>query len=231
MRPLRSPTCESPRSPRARRMSCASWRAQLESQGHCGPSFSTSAVSAGTSVHPAVLLADRLLPGGVIGRVRTAEGEMTYQADSDALFRGLPIAVLVDDGTSGTAEWLAAALQDNHRAMIVGTPTFSAMIATQGRISRPSDVTIESARRRRLMVDRVDDGLPRARRRPTAQQRRRVPPGSPISTSSQSRNGPERDHDRGASPIIPSRMPRARAERSAPSPAAANAGPGAESRQ
>ena len=29
--------------------------------------------------------------------------------------------------TSGTAEWLAAALQDNHRAIIVGTPTFSAI--------------------------------------------------------------------------------------------------------
>jgi carboxyl-terminal processing protease len=76
----------------------------------------------GSSVHPAVLLADCLLDHGPIGRVRTAHGETTYQADPDALFRGWPLAVLVDPDTSGTAEWLAAALQDNHRATIVGTP-------------------------------------------------------------------------------------------------------------
>jgi carboxyl-terminal processing protease len=77
----------------------------------------------GTAVHPAVLLADSLLERGVIGRVRTARGETTYQADADALFRGWPIAVLVDHDTSGTAEWLAAALHDNRRAVVVGGPT------------------------------------------------------------------------------------------------------------
>lgn len=94
----------------------------------------------GTSVHPATLLADTLLPGGVIGRVRTADREVTHQADPDALFRGLPIAVLVDQTTSGTAEWIAAALQDNHRAILVGTPTFSAVVATPGAIGRRSGV-------------------------------------------------------------------------------------------
>jgi C-terminal peptidase prc len=95
----------------------------------------------GTSIHPAVMLADTLLAGGLIGRMQTAEREVTFQADSDAMFRFLPIAVLVDQFTSGTAEWIVAALQDNHRAMIVGRPTFSAMIATQGGITRRSDVT------------------------------------------------------------------------------------------
>ncbi len=79
------------------------------------------------AIHPAVLLADCLLELGLIGRVRTAQGETTYKADADALFRGWPIAVLVDRSTSGAAEWLAAALQDNRRAVIVGTPTFGAM--------------------------------------------------------------------------------------------------------
>jgi C-terminal peptidase prc len=82
--------------------------------------------SSGSAVHPAVLLADSLLERGAIGRVRTARGETTYTADADALFRGRPIAVLVDQDTSGTAEWLAAALQDNHRAVIVGSPTAGA---------------------------------------------------------------------------------------------------------
>ena len=86
------------------------------------------------AVHPAVLLADCLLERGVIGRVRTAQGEVTYQADSDALFRGWPIVALVDPSTSGTAEWLAAALQDNRRAVIVGSPTRGArrVIPTNG---------------------------------------------------------------------------------------------------
>jgi carboxyl-terminal processing protease len=82
--------------------------------------------SDGSAVHPAVLLADSLLERGAIGRVLTARGETTYQADADALFRGWPIAVLVDQDTSGTAEWLVAALQDNHRAVIVGSPTAGA---------------------------------------------------------------------------------------------------------
>ena len=76
-----------------------------------------------TVLHSAVLLADTLLEGGPIGRVRTPRGETTYRADPDALFRGWPIAVLVNPGTSGAGEWIAAALQDNHRAVIVGWPT------------------------------------------------------------------------------------------------------------
>ena len=76
-----------------------------------------------TRVHSAVLLADSLLERGPIGRVRTARGATTYQADPDALFRGWPIAVLIGHNTSDTAEWIAAALQDNHRAIIVGSPT------------------------------------------------------------------------------------------------------------
>jgi carboxyl-terminal processing protease len=80
------------------------------------------------SAHTAVLLADSLLDHGTIGRVRTSHGETIYQADSDAVFRGWPIAVLVDSSTWGVAEWLAAALQDNKRGVVVGTPTMSARV-------------------------------------------------------------------------------------------------------
>jgi carboxyl-terminal processing protease len=81
-----------------------------------------------TSAHTAVLLADSLLDHGTIGRVRTSHGETVYQADSDAIFRRWPIAVLVDSGTSGAAEWLAAAIQDNKRGVVVGIPTGSAWV-------------------------------------------------------------------------------------------------------
>jgi carboxyl-terminal processing protease len=100
---------------------------QLESQGARALVLDLRGHIGGNSVHPAVLLADYLLDRGAIGRVRSSRGETTYQADPDALLRGWPIAVLVDLSTSGTAEWLAAALQDNHRAVVVGTPTSGAM--------------------------------------------------------------------------------------------------------
>jgi carboxyl-terminal processing protease len=80
------------------------------------------------SVHTALLIADSLLESGTIGRVRTSHGETTYQADADALFRGWPLAVLVDRNTSGASEWLAAALQDNKRAVVIGAPTLSANV-------------------------------------------------------------------------------------------------------
>jgi carboxyl-terminal processing protease len=101
---------------------------QLESQGNCGLVLDLRNLG-GTSLHEAVMLADCLLAGGTIGRVQTAQREVTYQADSDALFRSSPIAVLIDQTTSGTAEWLAAALQDNHRAILVGAPTWNSLYA------------------------------------------------------------------------------------------------------
>ena len=154
--------------------------------------------SGGNAVHPAVLLADSLLERGAIGRVRTARGETTYQADADALFRGWPIAVLVDQDTSGTAEWLAAALQDNHRAVDrrfadSGRPPSSARrprsfagggCLAAGRRGRRED---DGPRRRRPMVDLDGDRLPRARRW--------APPGrsrpGPCPTTPRNRRGQE----------------------------------------
>jgi carboxyl-terminal processing protease len=112
---------------------------QLDSQGQCGIVLDLRGLG-GTSVHSAVLLADTLLAGGVIGRMQTAQREVTFQADADALFRNSPIAVLVDAGTWGTAEWLAAALQDNHRAMIVGVPTYGAMSGNRAGVIMSTDV-------------------------------------------------------------------------------------------
>jgi carboxyl-terminal processing protease len=99
---------------------------RMESEGVRALAIDLRGAGAGgtaLAVHSAVLVADNLLERGAIGRVRTVRGETTYQADSDALFRGWPIAVLVDHNTSGAAEWIAAALQDNHRATIIGSPT------------------------------------------------------------------------------------------------------------
>jgi carboxyl-terminal processing protease len=85
------------------------------------------------SLHPTVLLADAFLDGGTIGRVRGTDRVETFRADPDALFRGRPLAVLVDENTGGEAAWLAAALQDNRRAVVVGRPLLPSSAVT-GRV-------------------------------------------------------------------------------------------------
>jgi C-terminal peptidase prc len=95
---------------------------QLESAGLRALILDLRGLSS-TSLHPTVLLADSLLDHGRIGRVREAERVMTYDATPDTLFRDWSLVALVDAQTAHTAEWLAAALQDNHRALLVGTAT------------------------------------------------------------------------------------------------------------
>jgi C-terminal peptidase prc len=82
------------------------------------------------SYHSAVLLADSLLDGKPIGKLRTRERVQEFAADRETLFRDIPLAILVNKNTSGAAEWVAAALQDaktaqagKHRAVIVGQTT------------------------------------------------------------------------------------------------------------
>lgn len=78
---------------------------------------------ASDDLHHAVLLIDAFLDRGLIGKVQTATGPKEFIADRDSLFRDWPIAVLVNNRTRGTAEWVAAALQDRQRARIIGFQT------------------------------------------------------------------------------------------------------------
>ncbi len=72
------------------------------------------------ALHGAELVADGLLDGGVMWRLRERDRVRECRADGECLFRGWPLAVLVDDHMGLPAEAVAAALQDNRRAVLVG---------------------------------------------------------------------------------------------------------------
>ena len=73
------------------------------------------------SAHNAALVADGLLDGGLMWRIRDSRQNVREcRADRESLFRGLPMVVLVDQLTSSPFAWIAAALQDNKRALLIG---------------------------------------------------------------------------------------------------------------
>jgi carboxyl-terminal processing protease len=78
----------------------------------------------GGKLHHAELLADGLLDGGLLWRLRERGQEgKEYRADRECLFRDWPLAVLVSEGMDSAEGAVIAALQDNGRAVLVGEPT------------------------------------------------------------------------------------------------------------
>ncbi len=118
----------------------------------------------GGLVDQAVFVADAFLSRGaiVLTRGRTAQESARYDArpdDLDRLIADVPLVVLINGGTASAAEIVAGALQDQKRAVLVGTRSFGkgsvqsiislgangAMRLTTARYYTPSNRSIQAS--------------------------------------------------------------------------------------
>jgi carboxyl-terminal processing protease len=104
----------------------------------------------GGLLNQAIEVSDMFLRSGVIvsTRGRTKSMETRMQARDDGAREIIvPMVVLVNEGTASAAEIVAGALQDNGRALIVGTRTFGkASVQTVIRLEDGSALKLTTAR-------------------------------------------------------------------------------------
>jgi carboxyl-terminal processing protease len=78
----------------------------------------------GGLVDQSIMVADQFLDSGTIVSIRGRSSTENQTAHKGGLAVGVPVIVLVDQGTASAAEILSAALRDNGRAKLVGWPTY-----------------------------------------------------------------------------------------------------------
>ncbi len=99
--------------------------AQLRKQDALGALVLDLRDDPGGLVDQAILVADQFLDSGTIVTIRGRQGSVETQvAHKGGAAVGVPVIVLVDQGTASAAEIVAAALHDHNRAKLVGVPTY-----------------------------------------------------------------------------------------------------------
>ena len=125
---------------------------RTDAHGHLGGLVLDLRENPGGALDEAVGLSDLFLTHGVIvsQRGRFPEDNAVYRAESlfpgDAS-RGLPLVVLIDAGSASASEIVAGALQDQHRALIMGERSFGkGSVQSMIRLDRTHAVKLTTAR-------------------------------------------------------------------------------------
>lgn len=99
--------------------------ARLKAQNALGSLILDLRDDPGGIVDQAILVADQFLDSGTIVTIRGRQGSVeTQTAHKGGLAVGVPVTILVDQGTASASEILSAALRDHGRAKLVGQPTY-----------------------------------------------------------------------------------------------------------
>lgn len=117
----------------------------------------------GGSLVEATELTGLFIPSGPVVQVKNASGNLDVERDPDpAQVYGGPLAVLVDRHSASASEIFAGAIQDYHRGIIIGEPTFGKgtvqTLVDLGRFVRYGDKNLGRLRLTMAQFFRVNGG-------------------------------------------------------------------------
>jgi carboxyl-terminal processing protease len=117
----------------------------------------------GGSLVEATELTGLFIPSGPVVQVKNASGDLDIERDPDPeqVYNG-PLAVLVDRHSASASEIFAGAIQDYHRGIIIGEPTFGKgtvqTLVDLGRFVRYGDKNLGRLRLTMAQFFRVNGG-------------------------------------------------------------------------